>query len=85
MPAEPVTGVNAVTAWPDVTVADEIACVAVTAPLTVSWNALLALAPLASVTVTVKVDVACVTVGLPVMAPVEALSDRPPGKASETL
>ena len=62
-----------------------IACVAATGPLTVSWKLLLALPPLASVTVTVKALIVWTTVGVPVTAPVEGLKLSPAGRAGETL
>ena len=53
MPPEPVTGVKEVAAWFWVRILDAMACVAVTAPLTVRLKVLVAVALLASVTVTV--------------------------------
>ena len=53
MPPPPVTGVNEVAAWFCVSVAEATAWVAETAPLTVRLKLLLAVALLASVTVTV--------------------------------
>ena len=53
MPPPPVTGVKLVAAWFWVSVVEGIACVAVTAALTVTWTVLLAVWLLASVTVTV--------------------------------
>jgi hypothetical protein len=51
----------------------------------VSEKAAEAVAALLSVTVTVKVEVEWVTVGLPVMAPVEAEKESPAGRVGETL
>jgi len=45
VPPEPVTGVNGVTAWPDVAVTDAIACVAV-GPAAVNGVAVVAVVPL---------------------------------------
>jgi hypothetical protein len=53
VPLPPVTGVNEVAAWFCTRVVKATACVAVTAALTVRLKVLLAVALLASVTVTV--------------------------------
>ena len=64
VPPPPVTGVNEA-AWLCVRTVTAIACVAVTAGLTVRMNVLLAVAELASVTVTVYVVAVDVAVGVP--------------------
>jgi hypothetical protein len=53
VPPDPVTGVNDVVAWFCVSVVLAIACVAATAPFTVRLKVAAAVAPFASVTVTV--------------------------------
>ncbi len=72
-------------AWPAVKVVVAIAWVAVTAVFTVNVKVLEAVAPVESVTVTLKVVAARLTVGLPVIVPVVALTERPAGKAGEML
>ena len=85
VPPPPVTGVNAVGALFCVNVTLGIDCVAVAGVFTVSWKVLLAFSLLASVTVTVKLLAAWVTVGEPVMAPVDAFKLSPAGRLGETL
>ena len=84
MPPDPVTGVNDVAAAFLISVVEATAVVAVT-ELTARLNVAVAVAPLASVTVTVYVVVEIVTVGVPVMAPVLDDMLRPVGSAAETL
>ena len=84
MPPLPVTGVKAVAARFCVRTVVATACVAVTELLTVRLKVLLAVAPLASVTVTVKLEAAWVAVGVPVIAPVVVLKLSPAGRLGET-
>lgn len=81
MPLPPVTGVNEVAALFCVRAAEAMACVAVTAALTVRLKVLVAVTLLLSVTVTVYVVAFEVTVGVLVMPPVLALKVRPVGSA----
>ena len=83
MPPAPVTGVKAVAAWFCARVDVATACVAVTALLMVRLKVLLAVALLASVTVTVYVVAEEVTDGLPVTAPVLVLKLSPMGSEGE--
>jgi hypothetical protein len=64
---------------------DVTAWAAVTAAFTVSEKVLLAVAPLLSVTVTVKVAAESVAVGVFEIAPVAELKFNPVGKAGEML
>lgn len=84
MPLAPVTGVNGA-AWPNVRVGEGITDVAVTAEFTIRLKLLLAVTPLASVIVTVKLEAACVTVGVPLIAPVDELMLKPVGSEGNTL
>src|SRR5579864_6549172 len=84
VPPLPVTGVNGVAAWLMISAVDGTAVVAVTAPFTVRLNVLVAVAPLASVTVTVKVVAAIAAVGVPLTAPFEVLKLRPAGRLGAT-
>jgi hypothetical protein len=68
-----VTGVKAVAAWPAVSVVVGTAVVAETAGLMVRLKVFVAVALLASVTVTVKLEDAWVAFGVPVIWPVEVL------------
>ena len=61
------------------------AWVATTALLTVKEKVAVAEAPLVSVTVTVNVVAALVTLGVPETVPVDALIDRPVGREGEML
>ena len=85
VPPDPVTGVKGVAAKFTVRPIEAIACVAVTAELIARLNVLVAVAELASVTVTVYVVAVEVTVGVPEMAPVVEFNDRPVGNVGETL
>ena len=85
VPPPPVTGVKLAEGWLCVSVLEATACVAVAAVLTVRLKVLLAVALLASVTVTVYVVAEEVTDGLPVTAPVEVLKFSPVGSAGEML
>ena len=84
MPPDPMTGVKAVAAWFSVRAVDATACVAVRAPFTVSEKVAVAVALLASVTVTVYVVAELVTVGVPVIAPVVGLRLSPVGSVGKT-
>jgi hypothetical protein len=85
VPPPPVTGVNGVTAWFCVTTPAETVCVAVTALLIVRMKVFEAVAPFASVTVTVKVVAGSVTVGVPLIAPVVIDRLKPAGRSGEML
>ena len=76
---------NDVAAWPAVKDTEGTDWLAVTAPFTASEKLLLAVALFASVTATVKVVDASVTVGVPEIAPVDEFIDRPAGSAGEML
>jgi hypothetical protein len=84
VPPPPVTGVKAVAAWFWVRMVVGTAWVAVTAELTVRVKVLLAVALLASVMVTVKVERACTTEGVPVIWPVVVDMVNPVGRAGAT-
>ena len=68
-----------------VSVLEAMACVAVTAALTVRLKVLVAVALLASVTVTVYVVAEDVTDAVPVIAPVLVLRLSPVGSVGDTL
>ncbi len=85
VPFVPVTGVKLVAEWFCVRIVEAIVCVAVTAEPTVKLKVAVAVALLASITVTVKVVAASVPVGVPVIAPVAELINRPVGSAGEML
>ena len=79
-----VTGVKDVAAVVAVRVFVAMASVVPRTEATSSENVFDAVADVASVTVTVKVSEAPLTVGVPVMAPVEVFIDNPDGRDGET-
>ena len=73
-----------IAAAPAVSVSAAIARVVERTEATVSENVFVAVADTASVTVTVYVVAELVAVGVPVIAPVELLIDKPAGSEGET-
>ena len=84
MPPDAGTGVKPIAAAPAVSVSAAIARVVESTDATVSENVFVAVADTASVTVTVYVVAELVAVGVPVIAPVELLIDKPAGSEGET-
>jgi hypothetical protein len=79
VPPAPVTGMNDVAAVFCVSVRVGMTWVATSALDTAKVNVWLAVARVASVTVTVYEAAAAMAVGVPVMAPVVVLNERPAG------
>ena len=85
VPPLAVTGVELIATAPAVSVSDAIANVVVRVAETVSENVFAAVTDAESVTVTVYVVAELVTEGVPVIAPVELLMDKPEGSPGETV
>jgi hypothetical protein len=81
VPPAAVTGVKAVIGAPEFTTLTATACVVVSVAFTVSVNVADAVAPAASVIVTVRIVAPWAKIGVPLTAPVVALNDIPAGSA----
>jgi hypothetical protein len=85
VPPDAVTGVNYAVLTFAIRVVEGTASVVVSVGLTVRLKVLVAVAEFWSVTVTVYVVADEVTDGVPVIAPVDALIERPVGRPGDTL